>query len=331
MSQDSTSYTISNEHIFLIDILRRMYNDNIQQINSMTSSINNLRNTNTQIRNILVQALLYPNTSFNRDNSRTNRSSRANRTSRTSRIDIPTYSTTTQRQTLNQTGNLGRVILDNVPYVIDSIQQYTIPIRQENTNNTNRSERTNNFSRLMQNFFEPIEIYPTHSQIEAATRNVRYSDILNPVNRSCPISLEPFNDNDIVSVIRFCSHIFKREELTTWFRTNCRCPVCRYDIRNYNRNTSSENIEDIGSSTDASNNYVDENESSEISEERNDTQSIETNTITRPNTTNLNTNTRDTITTYLDLILDNTLTDLSHFSDSDTSTLFTLLNTLQRR
>jgi hypothetical protein len=304
-----------------------MYNDNIQQINSMTSSINNLRNTNTQIRNILVQALLYPNTSFNRDNSRTNRSSRANRTSR---IDIPTYSTTTQRQTLNQTGNLGRVILDNVPYVIDSIQQYTIPFRQENTNNTNRSERTSNFSRLMQNFFEPIEIFPTHSQIEAATRNVRYSDILNPVNRSCPISLEPFNDNDIVSVIRFCSHVFKREELTTWFRTNCRCPVCRYDIRNYNGNTSSENIEDTSSSTDASNNYVHENESSEISEERNYTQSIDTNTITRPNTTN--TNTRNTITTYLDLILDNTLTDLSHVSDnSDTSALFTLLNSLQRR
>ena len=317
MSQDSTSYTISNEHIFLIDILKRMYNDNIHQINSMTSSINNLRNTNTQIRNILVQALLYPNTSFNRDNSRSRRNDR-----------------TTQRQTSNQTGNLGRVILDNVPYVIDSIQQYTIPFRQENTNNTNntnRSERTSNFSRLMQNFFEPIEIFPTHTQIEAATRNVRYSDILNPVNRSCPISLEPFNDNDIVSVIRFCSHIFKREELTTWFRTNCRCPVCRYDIRNYNGNTSSENIQDTSSSTDASNNYVDENESSEISEERNDTQSIETNTITTPNIRNTNTNTRNTITTYLDLILDNTLTDLSHVSDSDTSALFTLLNSLQRR
>ena len=317
MSQDFSSYTISNEHIFLIDILKRMYNDNIHQINSMTSSINNLRNTNTQIRNILVQALLYPNTSFNRDNSRSRRNDR-----------------TTQRQTPNQTRNLGRVILDNVPYVIDSIQQYTIPIRQENTNNTNRSERTSNFSRLMQNFFEPIEIFPTHSQIEAATRNVRYSDILNPVNRSCPISLEPFNDNDIVSVIRFCSHVFKREELTTWFRTNCRCPVCRYDIRNYNGNTSSENIEDTSSSTDASNNYVHENESSEISEERNDTQSIDTNTITRPNTTNTNTNTntRNTITTYLDLILDNTLTDLSHVSDnSDTSALFTLLNSLQRR
>jgi hypothetical protein len=51
--------------------------------------------------------------------------------------------------------------------------------------------------------------------------------------------LEPFNDNDIVSVIRFCSHIFKREELTTWFRTNCRCPVCRYDIRSYNSNSNS--------------------------------------------------------------------------------------------
>ena len=42
----------------------------------------------------------------------------------------------------------------------------------------------------------------------------------------------------MVSVIRQCNHIFKTEELNTWFRSNCRCPVCRYDIRNYNTNTA---------------------------------------------------------------------------------------------
>jgi len=310
MSQDSTSYTISNEHIFLIDILKRMYNDNIHQINSMTSSINNLRSTNTQIRNILVQALLYPNTSFNRDNSRSRRNDRT------------THSRTTQRQTSNQTGNLGRVILDNVPYVIDSIQQYTIPFRQENTNNTNntnRSERTSNFSRLMQNFFEPIEIFPTHTQIEAATRNVRYSDILNPVNRSCPISLEPFNDNDIVSVIRFCSHIFKREELTTWFRTNCRCPVCRYDIRNYNANISSLNENQSSTQHDVSGNFINEFQSSETNEERRSS----------------------TLNTYLDSIFDNgtisnslsdsIINEITNMVDTDANALLRLFNSSLRR
>jgi hypothetical protein len=63
---------------------------------------------------------------------------------------------------------------------------------------------------------------------------------VSPRNRSCPISLENFNDNDMVSVIRYCGHIFNTEQLNTWFRSNCRCPVCRYDIRRYNSTASSE-------------------------------------------------------------------------------------------
>ena len=93
-------------------------------------------------------------------------------------------------------------------------------------------------------FFEPIVIYPTQSQIELATRNVRYCDIVTPINLACPISLENFNDNDMVTVIRFCGHIFSTASLNTWFTTNCRCPVCRYDIRNYagNRLSSDEPV-----------------------------------------------------------------------------------------
>ena len=48
-----------------------------------------------------------------------------------------------------------------------------------------------------------------------------------------------FNDNETVTIIRHCGHIFNSDELATWFQSNCRCPVCRYDIRNFNRNTSS--------------------------------------------------------------------------------------------
>ena len=91
----------------------------------------------------------------------------------------------------------------------------------------------------LESFFSPVEVFPTPSQVEAATRRVRYCDIVSPLNRSCPISLEEFNDSDTVSVIRQCGHIFKTDELNTWFRSNCRCPVCRYDIRNYNANASS--------------------------------------------------------------------------------------------
>ena len=43
----------------------------------------------------------------------------------------------------------------------------------------------------------------------------------------------------MVSVIRYCGHIFNTDQLNTWFRSNCICPVCRYDIRRYNLNASS--------------------------------------------------------------------------------------------
>ena len=75
---------------------------------------------------------------------------------------------------------------------------------------------------------------------------------MSPINRACPISLENFNDTDIVSIIRFCGHIFNRDELNTWFRTNCRCPVCRYDIRNYQSNMNRETTDNPSESREDS-------------------------------------------------------------------------------
>ena len=126
---------------------------------------------------------------------------------------------------------------------------------------------------IIQSFLEPIEVFPTQSQIEIATRIVRFSDILNPINNSCPISMERFNDSDNVSIIRECGHIFSTQEINLWFRSNCRCPICRYDIRNYNpsssrrtldrtqtQNPSEQNVNDMSNNIvptqDVSNNIV---------------------------------------------------------------------------
>ena len=63
--------------------------------------------------------------------------------------------------------------------------------------------------------------------------------------------MDDFNDNDMVSVIRHCGHTFHSEHLNNWFRTNSRCPVCRYDIRDYTSNASTEFF---NNTTDLSNN-----------------------------------------------------------------------------
>lgn len=132
------------------------------------------------------------------------------------------------RATLIQILNVNGPRRTNTTPSSSYFREFTIPL---NTLNANTNGRSN--SRFLENFFSPVEVYPTQSQIEAATRRVRYCDIVSPINRSCPISLEQFEDSEMVSVIRQCNHIFRTEELNTWFRSNCRCPICRYDIRNY--------------------------------------------------------------------------------------------------
>lgn len=115
--------------------------------------------------------------------------------------------------------------------------QRTTNIRNASVNR-NYQQNLSDTTSLIRNFFAPVDVYPTQEQIRAATRNVVYSDIVHPTNTSCPISLEPFTDSSNVTVIRHCGHIFDSEQFQSWFRVNCRCPVCRYDIREYSPSLS---------------------------------------------------------------------------------------------
>ena len=81
--------------------------------------------------------------------------------------------------------------------------------------------------------FEPVVIAPSEHQVQTATRCVRYGDIIRPVNTICPITLSEFNETSHVIMILHCGHIFTEPDLRRWFCNNVRCPMCRYDIRNY--------------------------------------------------------------------------------------------------
>jgi hypothetical protein len=168
--------------------------------NDNIRQINTLTNANNQIRNAMLSII-------NRANN--------------------THENQNQFQNQNQNQNSymqSRSLLSNI-FHLNNIT---------NTNNTNTLNRQNRSTRLFDTFFEPVYINPTPAQIEAATRNVRFGDILSPMNTTCPISLETFNDDTRVIMIRHCGHLFNTEEINVWFRTNCRCPICRYDIRSYN-------------------------------------------------------------------------------------------------
>ena len=78
-----------------------------------------------------------------------------------------------------------------------------------------------------------MTIRPTTTQIQNSSRLIRYGDIVTPLSDTCPISLEPFQQDDSVYQLIHCSHIFGQTPFQQWFANNVRCPVCRYDIRNY--------------------------------------------------------------------------------------------------
>ena len=265
--------------------------------------MNNSRNTSANISNDNIQLINILNTMYTDNNRQIQNLTESNNEIRSVLTNILTNS---RRQPSRQNNNNRYNNLFN-NLMRDNIQRYNIP-------SINQSR--NLVSGLFDSFFEPVEIYPTQTQIEIATRRVRYNDIISPPNISCPISLETFNEYDMVTVIRHCGHIFNSDQLNIWFRSNCKCPVCRYDIRNYNIINTENNINQQ------------ENSSFVRNEERNTENNInqqENSSFVR----NEERNTENSTQSYLNLFLDasgNLILD-----STDPYVIFNLLNNLQNR
>ncbi len=52
----------------------------------------------------------------------------------------------------------------------------------------------------------------------------------NPINEICPITRESFFQNQTVSMIKSCRHIFNKDALQIWLSNNHTCPTCRANI-----------------------------------------------------------------------------------------------------
>ena len=201
--------TFNNDLWRLLNIYSSQYESLQRHIVVCQTELTNIRND----MNSVVQLITNLN-NYNRRNNST-RATRNNASrdftdwaSRYNRVDI-------QQQSTSDLSEMVRPVIQQV------IQQYA-------QRNVGRSD-----------FFNNVVVAPTETEITNATRVVEYANILNPVNQTCPISLERFGDTDQVMQIRFCGHLFNPTELRSWFRENVRCPVCRYDIRNYRRGDSS--------------------------------------------------------------------------------------------
>jgi hypothetical protein len=170
--------------------------------------------------------------------------------------------TSNNSNTYNTNENSERIYIDGRPYILE-YQHHFIPNRRtpqnaDISNNNFSSDISNNnlftqFSGLdfLQNFYSSVAITPTQQQLADGTIICSFSQIINPINTSCPISLERFEENSNVTQIRGCGHIFSTNNIQSWFNSHSRCPVCRYDIRDYV--SLSTNYED--SVPENSNNY----------------------------------------------------------------------------
>ena len=129
-------------------------------------------------------------------------------------------------------------------------QTYRTNTTNANTNQTNTTNRTNPFGRNpvytytptqllsyylpnRQRTFTNVVVRPSELQIIDATQLINYSDSETYNNTSCPITMEEFNNGEQICQIKHCGHNFREDALRNWFTTNVRCPVCRYDIRDY--------------------------------------------------------------------------------------------------
>jgi hypothetical protein len=147
-----------------------------------------------------------------------------------------------------------REILDMVrsfPDLQTRASSIPTPTPSRNTNRLNIYPELSTLLYLLSNTtIERQQSHRTESlsrmQIQSATRNIHYTTDLS--YNVCPISLEDFVENEEVCQIKQCGHIFKKNSIMRWFSaSHVHCPVCRYDLRNYqepNNNDSDEGIEE---------------------------------------------------------------------------------------
>jgi hypothetical protein len=77
----------------------------------------------------------------------------------------------------------------------------------------------------------------TDDQINIATEAITFSENMrmpDETDNRCPITMETFIEGDELLQISECRHRFKKNALMNWFNRDPRCPLCRYNLHNYN-------------------------------------------------------------------------------------------------
>lgn len=247
-------------------------------------------------------------------------------TYRTPNNNIPAYNHRPFQSQLNQTYRAPTLFGNSD---ISRNSHSNLPI------NINQTPRNRNFQLDARHFFgglgfgtelRDVVIRPTSSEIERATRTYTFTRDMEPFNPRCYITMEDFEEGDFLREIRHCRHTFKNDALLSWFREHVRCPVCRFDIRDY-RMIESESEEEQTSSPDSSSNFL--NNSSENIESNSGSSSSNSNpentatenfTNTNP-TSFINESLAQDVSNGINDILESLVNDISNNGFDSTSNL----------
>jgi hypothetical protein len=252
------SPVLSDSDRIILNIYLNMYNQTVrdidllyQQVNVMYENLNSIRNiinlvtgvsdsldTNTEddFRQPTFGTFTRPssNSYYNNDNSNLSLSSRLYLVS-LARYLLDTYNEDTETTNNNrETEERERTRLRSRGGLNTRRRPNTTVFNTESINFDNiASGITGRFFPRLSSFYDNVPVYPTAEQVTSGTRRLLYSNIEEPLNITCPITLERFESDTEVLQILGCNHIFNPNSLQQWFQSNVRCPICRYDIRDY--------------------------------------------------------------------------------------------------
>ena len=268
---------VSSDQRYLLDFYMNLYNQTSRQIDLLYSSLDEIRHNIDNISG--VNEIISNNSPV-----RTPISIPARAPIQAPPVPIPAPvqlpQTTSRRRRRNRTSpynfgsNQDTDNADDYRYLI-----YNIPSRATTTQ-TSTSDYNSIFG-LLRNFYDRVPIAPTQEILNTATRVCQFSDILNPLNAICPITLDRFENNSSVTLLLTCNHIFTPTSINSWFRSNVLCPVCRRDIRtpitnnvappnNDNTNNVDTNNDDINNDYNHDYGYEESKEEEELEETKED-------------------------------------------------------------
>ena len=109
--------------------------------------------------------------------------------------------------------------------------------------------------------FNDVVIRPTSTQIENACELFEYMSSIPLINNRCPITLNDFQEGEQIRRIHHCGHTFSADAILNWFRENVVCPICRYDIRDYESTNDENTTNNDENTTNNDENTTNNNES----------------------------------------------------------------------